>query len=357
MINYLIRRLILVVPTLIGIMVLNFILVQSAPGGPIEQTLARLTFDNLDATAQFSGGLQFKECIGVYCGGQGLEQEFVNELVQLYGFDKPPLQRFFIMMGNYLTFDFGESFYKGRSVTSLLWETLPVSISLGLWSSLLVYLISIPLGIGKAVRNGSKFDAWTSLAIVVGYAIPGFLLAIMLLVVFAGGSFFSIFPLSGLVSDNFAELSWWGKITDYLWHITLPTIALSIGGFATLTILTKNSFLEEINKKYAWTALCKGLSFREVLYKHIFRNAMLLIIAGIPALLLSIFVTGSLLIEIIFSLNGLGLLGFEAIVQRDYPVVFASLYIFTLLGLVLKIISDLTYTIIDPRISFDAKDS
>lgn len=354
MLSYIIRRLLLIIPTLLGIMVINFALVQGAPGGPIEQTIARLTFDNLDATSQFSNALEFSECTGPYCGGRGLEQNLIDELVVLYGFDKPPVERFFAMLWNYLTFDFGESFYKGRSVTSLLWETIPVSISLGLWSTLLVYLISIPLGIRKAVRNGSKFDAWSSMAIVIGYAIPGFLFAIMLLVVFAGGSFFKIFPLSGLVSDNFADLNWWQKIFDYLWHITLPTIALSVGGFATLTILTKNAFLEEIHKKYAWTALCKGLSMREVLYKHIFRNAMLLIIAGVPALLISVFVTGSLLIEIIFSLNGLGLLGFEAIVSRDYPVVFASLYIFTLLGLVLKIISDITYTIIDPRITFDA---
>ena len=354
MISYIIRRLLLIVPTLLGIMVINFVLVQGAPGGPIEQTIARFTFDNLDATSQFSEGLQFSDCTGAYCGAQGLEQEFIEELTVLYGFDKPPLERFLQMMWNYLTFDFGESFYKGRSVLSLIAETIPVSISLGLWSALLVYLISIPLGIAKAVRNGSRFDAWSSMAIVVGYAIPGFLFAIMLLVLFAGGSFLKFFPLSGLVSDNFSELSWWRQILDYLWHITLPTLALSIGGFATLTILTKNSFLEEINKKYAWTALCKGLSFREVLYKHIFRNAMLLIIAGIPALLVGVFVTGSLLIEIIFSLNGLGLLGFEAIVSRDYPVVFASLYIFTLLGLVLKIVSDITYTIIDPRINFEA---
>ncbi len=355
MIAYIIRRLLLIVPTLLGIMIINFILVQGAPGGPIEQTLARFTFDNLDATSQFSNSLQFSDCRGAYCGSQGLGQEFIDELTVLYGFDRPPLERFFIMLKNYITFDFGESFFKGRSVTSLIWETLPVSISLGLWSTLLVYLMSIPLGIAKAVRNGSKFDAWTSMAIVIGYAIPGFLLAIILLVLFAGGSFWQIFPLSGLVSDNFASLNWWEKILDYLWHIILPTITLSIGGFATLTILTKNSFLEEIHKKYAWTAMCKGLSFHEVLYKHIFRNAMLLIIAGVPALLVGVFLTGSLLIEIIFSLNGLGLLGFEAIVNRDYPVVFASLYIFTILGLVLKIISDITYTIIDPRINFDAK--
>ncbi|MBE8182728.1 MAG: microcin C ABC transporter permease YejB [Candidatus Portiera sp.] len=357
MTGYILRRLLLIIPTLLGIMIINFALVQGAPGGPIEQTLAQLTFENADATSQFSNALQFNnECLGSYCGSQGLEQEFIDELRVLYGFDKPPLQRFFLMLKSYITFDFGESFFKGRKVTSLIWETLPVSISLGLWSTLLVYFLSIPLGIAKAVRNGSKFDAWSSMAVIIGYAIPGFLLAIIMLIVFAGGSFWQIFPLSGLVSDNFSELSWWRKILDYLWHITLPTITLSIGGFAALTILTKNAFLEEINKKYAWTALCKGLSFREVLYKHIFRNAMLLIIAGVPALLVGVFLTGSLLIEIIFSLNGLGLLGFEAIVNRDYPVVFASLYIFTLLGLLLKIVSDITYTIIDPRINFESNE-
>ena len=358
MTDYIIRRLLLIIPTLLGIMIINFILVQSAPGGPIEQTIARLTLGDVGSpTSQFSGSsLELEGCTGFYCGAEGVEKEFIEELTKLYGFDKPPVERFLLMLKNYATFNFGDSFYKGRSVLTLVWEAMPVSISLGLWSTLLVYFISIPLGIAKAVRNGTKFDAWSSMLIIIGYAIPGFLFAILLLVLFAGGSFWQFFPLSGLVSDDFAMLSWWGKIKDYFWHITLPTIALSIGGFATLTVLTKNSFLEEINKKYVYTALAKGLTRKKVLYGHVFRNAMLLIIAGIPALLVSVFVTGSLLIEVIFSLNGLGLLGFEAVVNRDYPVVFASLYIFTLLGLVIKIVSDVTYTIIDPRINFESAD-
>lgn len=356
MIDYIIRRLLFIIPTLLGIMIINFILVQAAPGGPVEQTIARLTLGDISSgTSQFSSsGVQVEGCSGLYCASQSIEKKFIEELTRLYGFDKPPLERFFLMLKNYATFNFGESFYKGRSVISLIWEAIPVSLSLGLWSTLLVYLISIPLGIAKAVRNGSKFDAWSSMFIIIGYAIPGFLFAILLLVLFAGGSFWQIFPLSGLVSDNFNSLGYWGKIKDYFWHISLPTIALSIGGFATLTVLTKNSFLEEINKKYVSTARAKGLSENKVLYGHIFRNAMLLIISGIPALLVSVFFTGSLLIEVIFSLNGLGLLGFEAVVKRDYPIVFASLYIFTLMGLIIKILTDITYTIIDPRIDFES---
>lgn len=339
-------------------MVINFLLVQAAPGGPIEQTLARLSLDSatLDATSRFSGSTSdIHSGDSFYRGAQGLRAEYIKELETLYGFDKPPATRFFHMIRSYLLFDFGDSFYKGRPVLQLIWEALPVSISLGLWSTLLIYFISIPMGIGKAVRHGSPFDFWTSMFITISYAIPGFLFAVLLIVLFAGGSFWQLFPLSGLVSDNFAELGWRAKVGDYLWHIFLPTLSLAIGGFATLTMLTKNSFLEEINKQYVWTARAKGLSERQVLYRHIFRNAMLIIIAGMPGVLVGILFTGALLIEVIFSLNGLGLLGFEAVVQRDYPIIFASLYIFTLLGLLIKIISDITYTLVDPRIDFESR--
>ena len=358
MFAYIVRRLLLIIPTLFGIMVINFLLVQAAPGGPIEQTLARLSLDQitLDATSRFSGSAsEIQSGDSFYRGAQGLRAEYIKELEVLYGFDKPPATRFFHMIRSYLLFDFGNSFYKGRPVLQLVWEALPVSISLGLWSTLLIYFISIPMGIGKAVRHGSSFDFWTSMFITISYAIPGFLFAVLLIVLFAGGSFWQLFPLSGLVSDNFAELSWLAKIGDYLWHISLPTLALAIGGFATLTMLTKNSFLEEINKQYVWTARAKGLSERQVLYRHVFRNAMLIIIAGMPGVLVGILFTGALLIEVIFSLNGLGLLGFEAVVQRDYPIIFASLYIFTLLGLFIKIISDITYTLVDPRIDFESR--
>ena len=352
---YIIRRLLLMLPTLFGIMVINFALVQSAPGGPIEQALARLSSFTMDATSRFSnsgGDLQLGE---FYRGREGLAAEYIKELEVLYGFDKPPLRRFLLMLRSYVTFDFGDSFYKGRSVIRLIGEAMPVSISLGLWSTLLIYLVSIPLGIGKAVRNGSPFDVASSMFVIITYAVPGFLLAILLIVLFAGGSLWQLFPLTGLVSDNFADLSGWGKIKDYFWHISLPTIALSIGGFATLTMLTKNSFLEEVNKQYVYTARAKGLSERQVLYRHVFRNAMLIIIAGMPAVLVGVLFTGALLIEVIFSLNGLGLLGFEAVVHRDYPIIFASLYIFTLLGLLIKLISDITYTLVDPRIDFESR--
>ena len=359
MLAYIIRRLLLIVPTLFGIMVINFLLVQTAPGGPVEQTLARLSLDSftLDATSRFSGSASDIREGGdsFYRGAEGLLAEYIEELEVLYGFDKPPVQRFGHMIRSYLLFDFGDSFYKGRSVLQLIWEALPVSISLGLWSTLLIYFISIPMGIRKAVQSGSPFDFWTSMFVIISYAIPGFLFAVLLIVLFAGGSFWQLFPLSGLVSGDFSDLSWWGKIGDYLWHIFLPTISLAIGGFATLTMLTKNSFLEEVNKQYVFTARAKGLNERQVLYGHVFRNAMLIIIAGMPGVLIGILFTGALLVEIIFSLNGLGFLGFEAVVHRDYPIIFASLYIFTLLGLVIKIISDITYTLIDPRIDFESR--
>lgn len=366
MIYYLFRRLLLVIPTLFGIMVINFVIIQAAPGGPVEQMLAKIRGVNTDATARLTGaGMemshsveQFSESSGYeskYRGAQGLDPEFVAKLEKMFGFDKPPLERFVMMMKNYLTFNFGDSYFKDRSVMGLIIEKLPVSISIGLWTTLLVYLISIPLGIRKAVRDGSSFDIWSSSIIIIGYAIPGFLFAILLIVLFAGGSFWSIFPLRGLVSDNWHELSLGWKILDYFWHMTLPITALVISGFASLTFLTKNSFLEEINKQYVLTARAKGLTERRVLFGHVFRNAMLIVIAGMPAALLSIFFAGSLLIEVIFSLDGLGLLGFESAINRDYPVVFGTLYIFTLIGLFLHILGDMTYTFVDPRIDFEKR--
>ena len=353
---YIIRRLLLIIPTLFGIMVINFALVQAAPGGPIEQMLASMSQSAVDATERISG--EPTEIVaeeGFYRGAQGLDPLLLAELRRQFGFDKPPLQRFLLMLRNYLLFDFGDSFYKGRKVLTLIGEAMPVSISLGLWSTLIIYLVSIVMGIVKAVRNGSAFDVWTSFFIIIGYAIPAFLFAILLLVLFAGGSFWKFFPLSGLISEDFEALSFWGKIGDYFHHIALPTLSLVIGGFVTLTLLTKNSFLEEIHKQYVYTARAKGLTATRVLFGHVFRNAMLLIIASTPAVLVGIFFTGALLVEIIFSLNGLGLLGFEAVVNRDYPVIFASLYIFTLLGLVIKLVGDITYTLIDPRINFELR--
>lgn len=366
MISYLIRRLLLVIPTLIGIMVINFAIIQAAPGGPVEQMIAKIRGADVDPTARISGGgmevgadsfdfEDFGDVSSKYRGAQGLDPEFIAELEKMYGFDKPPLERFFIMMKNYLTFDFGESYFKDRTVLQLIIEKMPVSISIGLWTTLFVYLISIPLGIRKAVHDGSHFDVWTSAVVIIGYAIPSFLFAILLVIMFAGGSFWSIFPLRGLVSDNWHELTLIGKILDYFWHMALPITALVISGFATLTLLTKNMFLEEINKQYVVTARAKGLTEHAVLFGHIFRNAMLLIVAGLPAALISIFFTGSLLIEVIFSLDGLGLLGFESAINRDYPVVFGALYIFTLLGLFLHIASDIAYTFIDPRIDFEKR--
>lgn len=368
MLSYLIRRLLLIIPTLLGIMVINFVIIQAAPGGPVEQMIAKIRGSDVDATARISGGGMSDGGSAIhagegmnsmtsskYRGAQGLDPEFIAEIEKLYGFDKPPLERFLTMMKNYLTFDFGESYFKDRSVIELIIEKMPVSISIGLWTTLLIYLISIPLGIRKAVKDGSKFDVWTSGVIIVGYAIPGFLFAILLIILFAGGSYWSIFPLRGLVSDNWADLTLWGKIVDYFWHLALPITALVISGFASLTLLTKNTFLEEINKQYVITARSKGLSEKQVLFGHIFRNAMLVVVAGMPAALIHILFAGSLLIEVIFSLDGLGLLGFESAINRDYPVVFGTLYIFSLMGLLLHIISDLTYTLIDPRIDFEKR--
>jgi len=361
---YILRRLALMIPTIFGIMLINFAIIQFAPGGPVEQIISQLT-DPASATDRFTGGggdsggggagVTGSQASSQYRGAQGLDPEFIKELEKQFGFDKPPLERFLNMIWNYIRFDFGESYFRSVSVIDLVLEKMPVSISLGIWTTLLSYLISIPLGIRKAVRDGSTFDAVTSGIIVIGYAIPGFLFAVMLLIFFAGGSSYSWFPLRGLTSDNFDQLSLAGKALDYMWHIALPVFAMAISGFATLTLLTKNSFLDEIKKQYVVTARAKGLSERAVLYGHVFRNAMLIVVAGFPGAFVSIFFTGSLVIEIVFSLDGLGLLGFESVVNRDYPVVFGTLFLFSLMGLVVKLISDLTYVWIDPRIDFESR--
>ena len=356
MIAYAIRRVLLMIPTLFAIMVVNFFIIQAAPGGPVEQMIAKVRGTDVSATARISGSgageVQNAPNSSTYRGARGLDPAFIKALEQQYGFDKPPLERFGLMMEHYLTFNLGNSFFQDRSVVSLIESKLPVSISIGLWTTLLTYLVSIPLGIRKAVRDGSRFDVWTSGVIIVGYAVPSFLFAVLLIVLFAGGSYWSIFPLRGLVSDNWWSLDWPHRILDYFWHITLPIAALVIGGFATLTMLTKNCFLDEVNKQYVLTARAKGLTEHRVLYGHVFRNAMLLVVAGFPAAFIGILFTGSLLIEVIFSLDGLGLLGFDAAINRDYPIMFGTLYVFTLIGLVLKLISDLTYMLIDPRIDF-----
>jgi microcin C transport system permease protein len=365
---YILRRLLLIIPTLLGVMVVNFVVIQAAPGGPVEQLIAQISGTAVEATARVSGSTgEVSEPSGGgpsggevtssrYRGARGLDPDFVKELERLYGFDKPAHERFFQMMRNYLTFNFGTSYFRDTAVVDLVIQKLPVSISLGLWTTLLTYLISIPLGIRKAVRDGSKFDIWTSGVIIVGYAIPGFLFAILLIVLFAGGSYFDWFPLRGLISSNWEQMSWPARIVDYLWHLVLPITALTIGAFAGLSMLTKNSFLEEINKQYVMTARSKGLTERQVLYRHVFRNGMLIIIAGFPGAFVGILFTGALLIEVIFSLDGLGLLGFEAAINRDYPVMFATLYVFTLLGLLMKLISDMTYVLIDPRIDFESRE-
>ena len=368
MTSYILRRLLLIIPTLFGIILINFFLIQFVPGGPIEQILAELQgknngFDSiavgsenndLNNDFQNNQGNSFSE---KYIGARGLPDDFIIELEKQFGFDKPPIERFFKMIWSYICFDFGESYFRSISVFDLVIEKLPVSISLGLWTTLLAYFISIPLGIKKAVNDGSRFDTWTSGAIIVGYAIPGFLFAILLLVLFSGGSYLQIFPIRGLTSDNWDSLSASGKVLDYFWHITLPVIASSIAGFATLTLLTKNSFLDEINKQYVLTAKAKGLSEKKVLYSHIFRNAMLIVIAGFPGAFLSVFFGASLIIETIFSLDGLGRMGFEATVARDYPVIFATLYVFGLIGLLIGILSDLMYVWIDPRIDFESREN
>ncbi|MGV3490196.1 MAG: microcin C ABC transporter permease YejB [Devosia sp.] len=369
---YILRRLLLMIPTLLGIMIISFVIVQFAPGGPVEQVIAQLSGQNVDATERITGsqggdfaGQQLGQSQNTaeaasttsqYRGARGLRPEIIERIEKQFGFDKPPLERFVTMMWNYLRFDFGDSYFRDISVVDLIIEKLPVSITLGVWMTILGYGVSIPLGIAKALRDGSKFDIWTSSIVIIGYAIPGFLLAVLLIVLFAGGSFWNIFPLRGLTSENFASLPWYQQILDYMWHITLPIVAMAVGGFATVTLLTKNSFLEEIRKQYVVTARAKGLTERQVLYRHVFRNAMLLIIASFPAAFISAFFGGSLLIETIFSLDGLGLLGFQSVLNRDYSVVFATLYVFSLLGLIIGLISDLMYMWIDPRIDFESRD-
>jgi microcin C transport system permease protein len=365
---YIVRRLLLMIPTLLGIMLISFTVVQFAPGGPIERIIAQLSGADTGGASRVSGpsgdfGARGQMRNGSadasnskYRGAQGLDPEFIASLEKQFGFDKPAYQRFALMLWNYSRFDFGKSYFRDVSVLSLIKEKMPVSISLGLWLTLLTYLISIPLGIRKAVSDGSLFDVWTSGVIIVGYSIPGFLFAILLIILFAGGSFFDWFPLRGLTSENWAEFPWWQKVLDYFWHLTLPIIAMGLSAFATMTLLTKNSFLDEIRKQYVLTARAKGCTDRQVLYGHIFRNAMLIVISGFPGAFIRAFFTGALLIETIFSLDGLGLLGFESVLNRDYPVVFATLYIFSLVGLLVNLISDLTYTWVDPRIDFETRE-
>lgn len=371
MTSYIIRRLLLVIPTLFGIMVLNFAIVQFAPGGPVEQILAQIQGTAVEATARFTGGGGSEAGGGAspgapgaatggprgsYRGAQGLDPKFIAQIEEQFGFDQPAHIRFIKMMGNYLRFDFGESFFRDKSVVDLVIERMPVSISLGIWTTLLVYLVSIPLGIAKAVRDGSRFDVWTSGAIIAGNAIPSFLFAILLIVLFAGGRYLDWFPLRGLTSPDWDLMSWPERVLDYFWHLALPITALVIGSFATLTMLTKNSFLDQIHQQYVVTARAKGLTEKRVLYGHVFRNGMLIVIAGFPSAFVGVLFTGALLIETIFSLNGLGLLGFEAVVERDYPVMFGTLFFFTLLGLVMGIVGDVTYMLVDPRIDFEARE-
>ena len=364
---YLVRRILLIFPTLFGIMLINFAVIQIVPGGPVEQMIAQMTGTAVESTARFSGGGEgelssnfdassFDNGDSKYRGAQGLDPDIIKEIEIMYGMDKPAHERFFKMLKSYISFDFGESFFRDQKVTSLVLDKMPVSISLGLWTTLLVYLISIPLGIRKAIKDGSRFDIISSSIVTIGYAIPNFLFAVILIVFFAGGRFYDIFPLRGLVSENFEELSLISKIIDYFWHLALPLTAMIVSGFAGLTFLTKNSFIDQINQQYVMTARAKGLSERKVLYGHVFRNAMLIVIAGFPSAFIGILFSSSLFIEVIFSLDGLGLLGYEAALTRDYPVIFATLYFFSLLGLVMGIIGDFMYSIIDPRIDFESRE-
>jgi microcin C transport system permease protein len=363
MLAYIIRRLLLVIPTLFGIMVLNFAIVQFAPGGPVEQTIAQLKGTAISATAPIVGsqsdigskGTDATKGDSAYRGARGLDPEIIEDIKRMYGFDKPAYERFWMMMKDYATFDFGESFFKGRRVVDLVIEKMPVSISIGLWTTLIMYLVSIPLGIAKAVRDGTPFDVWTTIVIIVASAIPSYLFAVLLIVLFAGGSFLQWFPLQHLTSGNWDIMSWPERIVDYFWHLALPLTALVIGSFAGMTLLTKNSFLDQINQQYVTTARAKGLTERRVMYGHVFRNAMLIVIAGFPGTFIGVLFGGSLLIEIIFNLDGVGLLGYEAVRSRDYPIVFGTLYFFTLIGLLTQIVSDLMYTIVDPRIDFEAR--
>ena len=364
---YLVRRILLLFPTLFGIMLINFAVIQIVPGGPVEQMIAQMTGTAVESTARFSGGGEgelnssfdassFDDGDSKYRGAQGLDPDIIKEIEVMYGMDKPAHERFFKMLKSYIFFDFGESFFRDQKVTSLVLDKMPVSISLGLWTTLLVYLISIPLGIRKAIKDGSKFDIISSSVVTIGYAIPNFLFAVILIVFFAGGRFYDIFPLRGLISENFEELTLLAQIKDYFWHLTLPLLAMIVSGFAGLTFLTKNSFIDQINQQYVMTAKSKGLSERKVLYGHVFRNAMLIVIAGFPSAFIGILFSSSLFIEVIFSLDGLGLLGYEAALTRDYPVIFATLYFFSLLGLVMGILGDFMYSLIDPRIDFESRE-
>ncbi len=364
---YLVRRVLLIFPTLFGIMLINFAVIQIVPGGPVEQMIAQMTGTAVESTARFSGGGEgelnssfdassFDDGDSKYRGAQGLDPDIIKEIEVMYGMDKPAHERFFKMLKSYIFFDFGESFFRDQKVTSLVLDKMPVSISLGLWTTLLVYLISIPLGIRKAIKDGSRFDIISSSIVTIGYAIPNFLFAVILIVFFAGGRFYDIFPLRGLVSENFEELTLLAQIKDYFWHLTLPLLAMIVSGFAGLTFLTKNSFIDQINQQYVMTAKAKGLSERKVLYGHVFRNAMLIVIAGFPSAFIGILFSSSLFIEVIFSLDGLGLLGYEAALTRDYPVIFATLYFFSLLGLVMGILGDFMYSLIDPRIDFESRE-
>jgi microcin C transport system permease protein len=357
--RYIARRLLLILPTLVGIITLNFFIVQLAPGGPVDQTIARLTSQDVSTSTRIGAASTAAAEVNVqsqYAGARGLDPELIAAIEKQFGFDRPLHERYLKMLVDYFSLDFGNSYYQGRPVIELILERLPVSVSLGLWSMLLIYFISIPLGIAKALRDGTRFDAWTSGLIFIGYSIPSFLFAIMLLMVFAGGAYLDWFPLKGLTSRNFDELSWFGKAVDYLWHLALPVTAITVSGFATLTMLTKNSFLDEVSKQYVMTAAAKGLSDGRVLYGHVFRNAMLIVIAGFPAALIGILFTSTLLIEVIFSLQGLGLLGFEATLTRDYPIIFGTVFCFTFLSLLLTLIGDITYTLVDPRIDFESRD-
>jgi len=366
---YIARRILLMIPTLLGILFVSFVVVQFAPGGPVERVIAQLSGADTGGTSRISGGggdfgARGRGQVGAgadavnskYRGAQGLDPDFIKSLEKQFGFDKPAPERFALMVWNFARFDFGKSYFRDISVIQLIKEKLPVSMSLGIWMTLLTYLISIPLGIHKAVKDGTRFDTWTSAVIIIGFAIPGFLFAILLIILFAGGSFFNIFPLRGLTSDGWSNFPWYWKIIDYFWHLTLPLISMALSAFATMTLLTKNSFLDEIRKQYVMTARAKGCSETQVLYGHVFRNAMLIVIAGFPGAFISAFFSGALLIETIFSLDGLGLLSFESVLNRDYPVVFGTLYIFSLIGLVVNLLSDLTYMWVDPRIDFEARE-
>jgi microcin C transport system permease protein len=365
---YIARRILLMLPTLLGILFVSFLVVQFAPGGPVDRVIAQLSGADTGGLSRVSGGggdfgnrgpvnaAAADAVNSKYRGAQGLDPEFIKSLEKQFGFDKPAPERFALLVWNFARFDFGKSYFRDISVIALIKEKLPVSISLGIWMTLISYMISIPLGIRKAVKDGTPFDTWTSAAIIIGFAIPGFLFAILLIILFAGGSFFNWFPLRGLTSDGWSNFPWYWKIIDYFWHLTLPLIAMGLSAFATMTLLTKNSFLDEIRKQYVMTARAKGCTERQVLYNHIFRNAMLIVIAGFPGAFIHAFISGSLLIETIFSLDGLGLLSFESVLNRDYPVVFGTLYIFSLIGLVVGLITDLTYMWVDPRIDFEARE-